>query len=113
MAINLQTAFISPPVGFSLFYLQSSAPKEVTTVDIHRGAIPFVVLQVLVLLLVMAFPQTVTWLVGISNDLNQAARASGGGGLGIERVLGYSVLAGLALIALGRLLRRTRAVALS
>lgn len=63
MAVNLQTAFVSPPVGFSLFYLQSVAPKEVRTVDIHRGAVPFMVLQVLVLILVIVFPQTVTWLV--------------------------------------------------
>ncbi len=63
MAVNLQTAFVSPPVGFSLFYLQSVAPKEVRTIDIHRGVLPFMVLQLIVLLLVIAFPQTVTWLV--------------------------------------------------
>ncbi|MDX2212317.1 MAG: TRAP transporter large permease subunit [Oculatellaceae cyanobacterium bins.114] len=66
MAINLQTAFISPPVGFSLFYLQSVAPKEVSTIDIHRSALPFMVLQVGVLLIVMVFPQTVRWLVDLS-----------------------------------------------
>jgi tripartite ATP-independent transporter DctM subunit len=66
MAVNLQTAFISPPVGFSLFYLQSAAPKEVSTADIHLGAIPFVVIQVIVLLLVIIFPDTVTWLVRIA-----------------------------------------------
>jgi tripartite ATP-independent transporter DctM subunit len=66
MAINLQTAFISPPVGFSLFYLQSVAPKEVTTIDIHKSALPFVVLQVIMLFLVMAFPQTVRWLVDLA-----------------------------------------------
>lgn len=63
MAINLQTAFISPPVGFSLFYLQSVKPPEVSTLDIHRGALPFVVLQLIVLLLVIAFPETVLYLV--------------------------------------------------
>jgi tripartite ATP-independent transporter DctM subunit len=63
MAINLQTAFISPPVGFSLFYLQSVAPKEVKTIEIHRGAIPFMVIQLIILIVVMIFPQTVTWLV--------------------------------------------------
>ncbi|MBW4619791.1 MAG: TRAP transporter large permease subunit [Cyanosarcina radialis HA8281-LM2] len=66
MAINLQTAFISPPVGFSLFYLQSVAPKEVKTIDIHKSAIPFMVLQAIVLILVIAFPQTVSWLVNLS-----------------------------------------------
>lgn len=66
MAINLQTAFISPPVGFSLFYLQSVAPKEISTGEIHKSAVPFMVLQVVVLLLVILFPQTVRWLVEAS-----------------------------------------------
>ncbi len=63
MAINLNMAFISPPVGFSLFYLQSVAPKEVKVIDIHKGALPFMVLQGLALIIVIAFPQTVQWLV--------------------------------------------------
>lgn len=63
MAINLNMAFISPPVGFSLFYLQSVAPKEVETLDIHKGALPFMVLQGIALIIVMFFPQTVQWLV--------------------------------------------------
>ncbi|MFZ0627472.1 MAG: TRAP transporter large permease subunit [Acidimicrobiia bacterium] len=63
MAINLNMAFISPPVGFSLFYLQSVAPPEVKTSEIHRGALPFMALQSFGLVLVMLFPQTVTWLV--------------------------------------------------
>lgn len=63
MAINLNMAFISPPVGFSLFYLQSVAPKEVKTIDIHKGALPFMVLQGIALIIVIAFPQTVQWLV--------------------------------------------------
>ncbi len=66
MAINLQTAFISPPVGFSLFYLQSVAPKEVKTIDIHKSAIPFMAIQFAMLLIVMAFPQTVRWLVDLA-----------------------------------------------
>ncbi|MFV1961916.1 MAG: TRAP transporter large permease subunit, partial [Acidimicrobiia bacterium] len=64
MAINLNIAFISPPVGFSLFYLQSVAPPEVTTSDIHRGALPFMALQGFGLVIVMLVPETVTWLVG-------------------------------------------------
>ncbi|NJO80470.1 MAG: TRAP transporter large permease subunit [Cyanobacteria bacterium RM1_2_2] len=66
MAINLQTAFISPPVGFSLFYLQSVAPKEIKTIEIHKSALPFMALQVVVLILVIAFPQTVRWLIDLS-----------------------------------------------
>jgi tripartite ATP-independent transporter DctM subunit len=63
MAINLNMAFISPPVGFSLFYLQSVAPPEVRTADIHRGALPFLALQAVALVIVAFFPQTVLWLV--------------------------------------------------
>jgi tripartite ATP-independent transporter DctM subunit len=63
MAINLNMAFISPPVGFSLFYLQSVKPEEVETLDIHKGALPFMVLQTIALILVIIFPQTVRWLV--------------------------------------------------
>ncbi len=66
MALNLQIAFISPPVGFSLFYLQSVAPKEVPTSEIHRSAFPFMALQVIALILVILFPQTVRWLIEIS-----------------------------------------------
>ncbi len=65
MAINLNMAFISPPVGFSLFYLQSVAPPEVKTSDIHRGALPFMALQTVGLLIVMFVPSTVTWLVDV------------------------------------------------
>ena len=63
MAINLNMAFISPPVGFSLFYLQSVAPEEVETRDIHLGALPFMVWQGIALIVVMIFPSTVTWLI--------------------------------------------------
>jgi tripartite ATP-independent transporter DctM subunit len=66
MALNLQTAFVSPPVGFSLFYLQSVAPPEIETGEIHKGALPFVVIQVLVLIFVMLVPGTVLWLVQLA-----------------------------------------------
>ena len=62
MAVNLNIAFISPPVGFSLFYLQSVKPAEVKTIDIHKGALPFCALQLVALVLVMVMPWTVTWL---------------------------------------------------
>jgi TRAP-type mannitol/chloroaromatic compound transport system permease large subunit len=69
MAVNLQMAFISPPVGFSLFYLQSVVPKEVSTGDIHNSAWPFMALQGLVLILVTLFPQTVRWLITLANPV--------------------------------------------
>ncbi|MEZ4658273.1 MAG: TRAP transporter large permease subunit [Caldilineaceae bacterium] len=71
MAINLQIAFISPPVGFSLFYLQSVAPPEMRTSDIHRSAFPVMAIQVIILILVMYFPQTVTWLIQASYKFAQ------------------------------------------
>lgn len=61
-AINLQTSFLTPPFGFALFYLKGVAPDHVSTGDIYRGIIPFVGIQVLVLLIVVLFPDLVTWL---------------------------------------------------
>jgi len=62
IALNLQTSFLTPPFGFSLFYLKAVTPPEVTTGDIYRGIVPFVVLQVLGLLTVVFFPFLATWL---------------------------------------------------
>ena len=59
MAVNLNMAFISPPVGFSLFYLQSVAPPEVKTADIHKGAIPFMVLQGIALVILGVWDEIV------------------------------------------------------
>ena len=56
MAVNLNMAFISPPVGFSLFYLQSVAPPEVKTADIHKGALPFMGLQIVALFILGIVP---------------------------------------------------------
>jgi len=60
IAINLQTSFLTPPFGFALFYLRGVAPKEVTTGQIYRGIIPFVLIQVVGLLLLFWFPAIVT-----------------------------------------------------
>ena len=62
IAINLQTSFLTPPFGFALFYLRGVAPPSVTTLDIYRGIIPFVGIQLLGLALVAAFPQLAVWL---------------------------------------------------
>ena len=62
IAINLQTSFLTPPFGFALFYLRGVAPPSVTTAHIYRGAMPFVAIQILALLLIAAFPELVTWL---------------------------------------------------
>ena len=62
IAINLQTSFLTPPFGFALFYLRGVAPPSVTTGQIYRGVIPFVVIQLLMLLVLAAYPGLVTWL---------------------------------------------------
>ena len=62
MAINLQTSFLTPPFGFSLFYLRGSAPATVKTTDIYKGVIPFVGIQVLVLLMLAVYPPIATWM---------------------------------------------------
>lgn len=57
IAMNLQTSFLTPPFGFSLFYLKGVAPSSIRTMDIYRGVIPFIVIQVLVLASIMIFPE--------------------------------------------------------
>ena len=56
IAMNLQTSFLTPPFGFSLFYLKGVAPPGVTTLDIYKGVVPFILLQVTVLVSIMLFP---------------------------------------------------------
>jgi len=58
ISMNLQTSFLSPPFGFSLFYLKGVAPKSMKTTTIYKGAVPFIILQVFVLGLIVAFPET-------------------------------------------------------
>ncbi|WP_071189911.1 TRAP transporter large permease subunit [Trichormus sp. NMC-1] len=62
LGANLQTSFLTPPFGFALFYLRGVAPPEVTTGDIYRGVIPFILLQLLVVLLIITFPGIVSFL---------------------------------------------------
>lgn len=62
MAINLQTSYLTPPFGFALFYLRGVAPEAVKTTDIYRGIIPFVVIQLLALIVLWFLPGIATWL---------------------------------------------------
>ena len=62
IAINLQTSFLTPPFGFALFYLRGVTPETVPTSAIYRGVAPFVVLQIVALLIIMAWPALATWL---------------------------------------------------
>jgi TRAP-type mannitol/chloroaromatic compound transport system permease large subunit len=65
IAINLQTSFLTPPLGYALFYLRGVAPPEVTTMQIYRGVIPFVIIQLLMLVLLSFFPAIATWLPSV------------------------------------------------
>jgi len=65
-AMTLQTSFLTPPVGFALFYVKGVAPKEISIGDIYRGVIPFIILQLIGLILLMIFPKLVLWLPSIS-----------------------------------------------
>jgi len=62
MALNLQTSFLTPPFGFALFYLRGVAPPEVTTTALYKGVLPFIGIQIFVILLVAFFPQIATML---------------------------------------------------
>jgi tripartite ATP-independent transporter DctM subunit len=62
IAINLQTSFLTPPFGFSLFYLRGVAPKEIPTKEIYKGVVPFIAIQLIALGLLSLFPELVTWL---------------------------------------------------
>ena len=63
--VNMQMAYITPPYGLNLFYMKAVAPKEVALTDIYRGAVPFILIQALLLVILMAFPRLVTWLPGL------------------------------------------------
>ena len=62
IAVNLQTSFLTPPFGFALFYLRGVAPSSVATTDIYRGVMPFIGLQLLLLLMLSLEPAIATWL---------------------------------------------------
>ena len=62
IAINLQTSFLTPPFGFALFYLRGVAPTSIATSDIYKGVVPFICIQLLLMLALAIWPQLVTWL---------------------------------------------------
>jgi tripartite ATP-independent transporter DctM subunit len=62
IAINLQTSFLTPPFGFALFYLRGVADKAIKTADIYRGVIPFIAMQILLMLMLALWPALITWL---------------------------------------------------
>lgn len=65
IAINLQTSFLTPPFGFALFYLRGVAPKEITTEQIYLGVVPFIIMQLIMLVILAYWPQLATWLPSV------------------------------------------------
>ncbi len=66
VAITLQTSFLTPPVGFAIFYLKGVSPPEIELLDIYKGVVPFIILQLIGLFIVMAWPELVTWLPSVA-----------------------------------------------
>ena len=66
IALNLQTSFLTPPFGFALFYLRGVAPESIKTTSIYRGVIPFIMLQLIVILTLALFPELATWLPSVN-----------------------------------------------
>ncbi|HEY5601679.1 MAG TPA: TRAP transporter large permease subunit [Gammaproteobacteria bacterium] len=69
IAMNLQTSFLTPPFGFSLFYLKAAAPPSVRMQHIYRGIVPFVAIQVIVLVILIAFPKLALWLPNVMDSM--------------------------------------------
>ena len=67
ISLNLQTSFLTPPFGFSLFFLRGVAAKEVKTINIYKGVIPYIFIQLISIALVFVFPQIATWLPRLIN----------------------------------------------
>ena len=62
IAINLQTSFLTPPFGFAIFYLKSVIPKEINTLEIYKGVIPFILIQVITIIIIVLYPELTIWL---------------------------------------------------
>jgi len=70
LCVNVQTSFMHPPFGFALFYLRSVAPKEVKSSDIYWGSIPWVLLQLIMVIIVIALPQSVTYFLDAPSNID-------------------------------------------
>lgn len=81
VSMTMQTSFLTPPFGFSLFYLRSVAPESVTTRDIYRGIVPFIILQIVMVAVLMLFPQVV-----LHDDAALAGQAGSEAGMKSEDV---------------------------
>jgi TRAP-type mannitol/chloroaromatic compound transport system permease large subunit len=71
LCVNMQTSFMHPPFGFALFYLRGIAPKEVKSSDIYWGSIPWIVLQLILVAIVIAWPESVTYWLSSHQEIDQ------------------------------------------
>lgn len=82
VALTLQSSFLTPPFGFALFFVKASAPPRVRMVDVYKGIVPFVVIQVIVIVCVAAFPRVAVWLPAHTLELGAPQTVKGLYGLG-------------------------------
>ena len=73
LCVNMQTSFMHPPFGFALFYLRGIAPPEVKSSDIYWGSIPWILLQVLLVIILIGFPESVTYWIGEAAVIDEEA----------------------------------------
>jgi TRAP-type mannitol/chloroaromatic compound transport system permease large subunit len=73
LCVNMQTSFMHPPFGFALFYLRAIAPKEVLTKDIYWGSLPWIALQLVLVAIMIFWPETVTYWISDAPELDPAA----------------------------------------
>ena len=99
LGANMQTSFMHPPFGFALFYLRGIAPKEVKSSDIYWGAIPWVVLQVILVAIVIFWPQSVTYFLdkpkGDASKIEIQIPGGGAGGMSLPGGSPFGVPPGL------------------
>jgi tripartite ATP-independent transporter DctM subunit len=69
IAVNLQTSFLTPPFGFSLFYLKASAPASISINDIYKGVMPFIFIQAFLIIIIISFPKLTLWLPDLMDSL--------------------------------------------
>ena len=80
LCVNMQTSFMHPPFGFALFYLRAIAPKEVKTSDIYWGSLPWIVLQLMLVGILIVWPETVTYWIADAPTLDPEAVEQGARG---------------------------------
>ncbi|MGE5769326.1 MAG: TRAP transporter large permease subunit, partial [Betaproteobacteria bacterium] len=90
LAVNMQTSFMHPPFGFALFYLRSVAPPAVKTTDIYWGAVPFVCIQIIMVAIIIIFPNIVSY----GDPAEKARMQQSGDGSDLESLMQQSGMSG-------------------